>query len=122
MVKILVIDDSSFQRKIISSILKDGGYEVVTAENGKDGIEGIGTAVPDLIISDLLMPEFDGFYLLETMKTKKVTIPILIITSDIQKPTREKCYQMGARGLINKPVHKDTFLPAVKKILAGERV
>lgn len=122
MVKILVIDDSSFQRKIISSILKKDGYEVVTAENGKDAIESIHISAPDLIISDLLMPEFDGFYLLETLNSEKVTIPTLIITSDIQKPTREKCYQMGARGLINKPVHKDTLLPAVKKILAGERV
>jgi len=122
MVKILVIDDSSFQRKIISSILKEEGYELLTAENGNDGMECISTAAPDLIISDLLMPEFDGFYLLEKMKEKTPAIPILILTSDIQKPTREKCYQMGARGLINKPVHKDTLLPAVKKILAGDRV
>ena len=122
MVKILVIDDSSFQRKIISSILKEEGYELVTAENGKDAIESLSTSVPDLIISDLLMPEFDGFYLLEQMNAGKVKIPTLIVTSDIQKPTREKCYQMGARGLINKPVHKDSLLPTVKKILAGERV
>jgi twitching motility two-component system response regulator PilH len=122
MVKILVIDDSSFQRKIICSILKEEGYELVTAENGKDAIESLSTSVPDLIISDLLMPEFDGFYLLEQMNAGKVKIPTLIVTSDIQKPTREKCYQMGARGLINKPVHKDSLLPTVKKILAGERV
>ena len=122
MVKILVVDDSSFQRKIICSILKDDGYELVTAENAKDAMERIGTDAPDIIISDLLMPEFDGFYLLEKMKAGNVTIPVLVVTSDIQKPTREKCYQMGAQGLINKPVHKDTLLPAVKKILAGERV
>ncbi len=122
MVKILVIDDSSFQRKIICSILKEGGYELSTAENGKDAMEGIRTFSPDLIISDLLMPEFDGFYLLEQVKARNIPIPILIVTSDIQAPTREKCCQMGAWGLLNKPVHKDTLLPAVKKILSGERV
>jgi two-component system, chemotaxis family, chemotaxis protein CheY len=122
MVKILVIDDSSFQRKIIGSILKEGGYELATAENGKNAIENLSITAPDLIISDLLMPEFDGFYLLEKMKAGNVSIPILIVTSDIQKPTREKCYQMGARGLINKPVFKEALLPAVKKILAGEKV
>jgi CheY-like chemotaxis protein len=122
MVKILVIDDSSFQRKIICSILKEDGYELSTAENGRDAMENISTFVPDLIISDLLMPEFDGFYLLEQVKAGNIPIPVLIITSDIQAPTREKCLQLGAWGLLNKPVHKDTLLPAVKKILSGERV
>lgn len=122
MVKILIIDDSSFQRKIICSILKDDGYELVTADNGKNAMEHLRTSTPDLIISDLLMPEFDGYYLLEQLKAKKSAVPTLIVTSDIQKPTREKCYQMGARGLINKPVQKETLLPAVRKILAGERV
>ena len=122
MVKILVIDDSSFQRKIICSILKEDGYELVTAENGKDAMEHLGTYAPDLIICDLLMPEFDGYYLLEELRAEKSAIPTLIVTSDIQKPTREKCYRMGARGLINKPVNKESLLPIVKKILAGEQV
>ena len=122
MAKILVIDDSSFQRKIICSLLKEEGYELATAENGKEAIEHLRASPPDLVISDLLMPEFDGFYLLETMSACKLAIPTLILTSDIQKPTREKCYRMGAQGLINKPVNRETLLPAVKKILAGERV
>jgi CheY-like chemotaxis protein len=122
MVKILVIDDSSFQRKIICSILKEDGYELVTAENGKDAMEHLGTYTPDLIICDLLMPEFDGYYLLEEMRAEKSAIPTLIVTSDIQKPTREKCYRMGARGLINKPVNKESLLHIVKKILVGELV
>lgn len=122
MVKILVIDDSSFQRKIISSILKEDGYEVITAENGKEAMNNISTITPDIIISDLLMPEFDGFFILEHLQTRNISVPTLIVTSDIQKPTREKCYSLGAKGLLNKPVHKDTLLPAVKKILAGEQV
>ena len=122
MVKLLVFDDSSFQRKIICSILKEDGYELATAENARDAMERIKTEAPDIIITDLLMPEFDGFYLLEKMKSENISIPVLVVTSDIQKPTREKCYRSGARGLTNKPVSKATLLPAVKKILAGERV
>ncbi len=122
MVKILVIDDSSFQRKIICSILKEDGYELVTAENAKDAMEYILKDAPDIIVTDLLMPEFDGFYLLKKIKDRNITIPVLVVTSDIQKPTREKCYLMGAQGLINKPLHKESLLPAVKKILAGEVV
>jgi twitching motility two-component system response regulator PilH len=122
MAKILVIDDSSFQRKIICSILREEGYDLATAENGKEALESLRASLPDLVISDLLMPEFDGFYLLETMRAGNLAVPTLILTSDIQNPTREKCYRLGAQGLLNKPVHKETLLPAVKKILAGERV
>ncbi len=122
MAKILVIDDSSFQRKILSSILKEAGYEILTAENGKEALERLAESSPDLVISDLLMPEYDGFYLLDTMRDRHIAVPALILTSDIQNPTREKCYRLGAQGLLNKPVHRETLLAVVKKILAGERV
>ena len=122
MKKILIIDDSSFQRKIISSILLEAGFSLLLADNGKDGINLAKNEKPDLIISDLLMPEYDGMYLLEQVHTSQTGIPVLIVTSDIQHTTREKCMNLGASGFINKPVRKENLLPAVEKVLAGERL
>jgi CheY-like chemotaxis protein len=122
MVKILIADDSSFQRKIIASILKEAGHEVISANNGKEGITRAGTEKPQLIITDLLMPEFDGYYLLEQAQAAKMGIPILILTSDIQNATRDRCMQLGAAGVINKPIRKDLLIPVVQRALSGERL
>jgi len=122
MTKILIIDDSSFQRKILSGLLKEAGHDVVIAENGKDGLECAEKEKPDIVMTDLLMPEFDGIFLLEQAKARSVRIPVIIITSDIQDSTRERCIRLGAAAFLNKPVKKETLLPAIKKVLAGERL
>ena len=122
MKKILIIDDSSFQRKIITSILQEAGYSLVAADNGKDGLALAAKEQPDLVITDLLMPEYDGFYFLEQVRSNKTHLPVLILTSDIQNSTRDKCMALGAVGVINKPVKKETLLPAVKSVFAGERL
>jgi two-component system, chemotaxis family, chemotaxis protein CheY len=121
MTRILIIDDSSFQRRIVTGILRDAGYDVSFAENGRDGLESAKTDTPSLIITDLLMPEFDGFYLLKKARECDLGIPILVLTSDIQDSTREQCSSMGAAGLVNKPAKKDALLAAVTRILSGER-
>jgi len=122
MAKILVIDDSSFQRRIVTSILREAGYDLITAENGKDGIDLAQKESPDLAISDLLMPEFDGFYLLKEAQARRLGIPVLILTSDVQDSTRAQCMSLGAAGLLNKPVKKEILLPAITRILSGERL
>jgi twitching motility two-component system response regulator PilH len=118
MAKILIIDDSSFQRKILSGILKEGGHDIMIAENGKDGLESIEKEKPDLIITDLLMPEYDGHFFLEQAKAKNIQIPVLIVTSDIQESTRNRCIARGAAGFVNKPVKKETLLRAINKVLS----
>ncbi len=121
MTKILIIDDSSFQRKILTGILKDAGHDVVIAENGKDGLACAVKENPDIIITDLLMPEYNGYFLLEQVKTKNIHIPVVIVTSDIQDSTRERCVSLGAAGFLNKPVKKEALQSAIKKVIAGER-
>ena len=114
---ILVIDDSSFQRKIISGILTKGGYQVLLSENGKEGIERVEHEHPDLIITDLLMPEYDGYWVLQQLKIKKHSIPVIIITSDIQKSTERRCRDLGAIAFLNKPVDPKKVIAAVENAL-----
>ena len=122
MTRILIIDDSSFQRRIVTGILKEAGYEVSVAENGRDGIELAQQESPALIITDLLMPEYDGYYLLKEARERVLGIPILVSTSDIQDTTGRQCRSLGAAGVLNKPVKKEVLLPAITRILAGERL
>ena len=121
MTKILFIDDSSFQRRIVSDILREAGYDPIVTENGRSGIDLARKEKPALLITDLLMPEYDGYFVLKEVKSCGLGIPILIMTSDIQDTTRDRCISLGAAGVVNKPVKKDVLLPAIAKVLSGER-
>ncbi|MGB7789455.1 response regulator [Methanoregula sp.] len=120
MTRILVIDDSSFQRRIVTGILEEAGYDLSIAENGRDALSLAQKEAPDLLITDLLMPDFDGFYLLREARSHDLGIPILVLTSDIQDTTREQCLALGASGVVNKPVKKEIILSAVTHALSGE--
>jgi CheY-like chemotaxis protein len=122
MLKILFIDDSSFQRRIVSDILREAGYDPVVTEDGKRGIDLAQKEKPHLLITDLLMPDYDGYYVLKEAQACRLGIPILILTSDIQDTTHDRCLSLGAAGVVNKPVKKEVLLPAIAKVLSGERL
>ncbi|MFA5237488.1 MAG: response regulator [Methanoregula sp.] len=119
MARILIIDDSTFQRKIISSILTADRHEVISATNGRDGLDAAQREHPDAIVTDLLMPDMDGFSFLQAVKTAGIGIPVLILTSDIQTATRDRCIALGAAGVMNKPVKKENLLEKVRQVLGA---
>lgn len=114
MARILIIDDSSFQRGIIRKTLQQSGYETVEAKDGKEGLLCAIDAAPDLILLDLVMPEMDGFAVLKELQLQRVAIPVLVLTADIQEMTREQCLALGAAGFLNKPVKAENLITAVQ--------
>jgi len=119
MVKVLIIDDSSFQRRILSGMLTDMGCEVIPADNGMVGIKRAIEDSPDILITDLLMPEYDGYWVLEQIRSQNLPLPVIVITSDIQTTTVERCHRMGAKAFLNKPVKKEDLHAAIRTVLAG---
>jgi len=119
MVKVLIIDDSSFQRRILSGMLTDLGCEVVPADNGMEGIKRAIEDAPDILITDLLMPEYNGYWVLEQLASHNLALPAIVVTSDIQTTTVERCRRMGAKAFLNKPVKKEELHAAIRTALAG---
>ena len=115
--KILIIDDSGFQRKLISDILKEEGYIVITSADGNSGFATALEESPDLILCDLLMPELDGYDFLKKIRDHGLEIPIMVLTSDIQNTTRQYCLDLGAITVLNKPVKNTILIPAIKNAL-----
>ncbi len=115
----LVIEDSNFQRKIIIKFLKNEGFEIIEAENGKIGLEKVAEHKPDIIFSDLVMPEVDGFEVLKTLQEQGSKIPVIVLTSDIQTPVREQCLALGAKVFLNKPFNQSQMKQALEGILEG---
>ncbi|MCK4739312.1 MAG: response regulator [Deltaproteobacteria bacterium] len=121
MALIFVLDDSAFALKATSIILSGGGYETLLAEDEEDFFKALkdDSKVPDCIVLDLLMPGKGGIEILKELKESGVTIPVVVQTADIQKSVREKCLEMGAVEVVNKPPQSKVLLSAIKKAIEG---
>jgi len=119
MTTVLIIDDSSFQRTIIRKTLTNEGYTCIDADNGRVGLDLIEEEQPDIIIVDLLMPGMDGIEFLTAIREKEIAIPVIVLTSDIQDATREKCIQLGASSFLNKPTRADELIHAIQQLLSS---
>jgi len=116
--KILIIDDSNFQRNQLKSILEKNGYEVIEAHDGQVGFQKIKQNKPDCIICDLLMPNVDGFEFLKSLHDNNNKIPVMVISSNIQAPAKKLCMMYGAKAFLNKPISKETLILQLKDILS----
>lgn len=117
MARILLVDDSKFQRKCMSGMLRNLGHDVSEAEDGEKGLQMLETAKPDLIITDLLMPVLDGISLLRGLNERHCPAPAIVVSADIQEPTRQECLQLGAKAFLNKPVNSATLEAAINPFL-----
>lgn len=117
MPKVLIIDDSGFQRKMISDILEEEGYTVIPSVDGNSGYAIALEESPDLIICDLLMPDLDGYEFLKKTNENGIAIPVVVLTSDIQLTTRKICLELGAVDVLHKPVKRITLIPAIQEAL-----
>lgn len=104
MAKILLIDDSIFTLNHYAEMLEKMGHRVLTAEGGEEGIRLFRAEQPDLVFCDLMMPEMDGFEVFEEIKKGATKLNFFFVTADIQEHTRKKAMQLGAKGLVPKPL------------------
>jgi len=104
MALILIIDDSAFQRRLMRKLIELQGHNVIEATNGMEGLDAIITQSPDCVFLDLIMPESNGFELLEKLQQQKIDVPAVVVTADVQTSTYEQCLGLGAMAVVNKPV------------------
>ena len=117
--RILTVDDSKTMRDMVSFTLKSGGYDTLEAGDGVEALTTLGDAPIDLIITDLNMPNMDGFELINQLRNGhyKYT-PILVLTTESELQKKEQGKTLGATGWIVKPFNPDKLLQVVKKVCA----
>ncbi len=120
--KILVIDDDQSIRKTLSSYLKKLNYEVYSAENGIQGIEIAKSELPDLVITDIKMPEADGFEVLKKVKELDPHIHVIMITAFDDMHSTVKAMQQGAYDYIEKPLEIDKLKITINRALENKRM
>ncbi|SKC43647.1 response regulator [Ohtaekwangia koreensis] len=116
MKKILLIEDNPEIRENTSEILALANYDVVTAENGKIGVELAQHEKPDLIICDIMMPELDGYGVLHILSKKEDTasIPFIFLTAKTEKTDIRKGMNLGADDYLTKPFDDTDLLNAIE--------
>src|SRR5262249_20872347 len=114
--RLLVIDDHEDIRENIAEILSLAGYEALTAENGKRGVEKALKELPELVICDIMMPELDGYGVLHLLRKNEATenIPFIFLTARTERVDFRKGMEMGADDYITKPFDDIELLNAIE--------
>ncbi|PHN02057.1 hybrid sensor histidine kinase/response regulator transcription factor [Flavilitoribacter nigricans] len=120
--QLLIIEDNHDVIRYLQSCLADN-YQIVAAYNGKSGIEKALENIPDLIISDIMMPEKDGFEVCDALKNDERTshIPIILLTAKADEPSRIKGLRRGADAYLLKPFNKEELLVRVAVLVERQR-
>jgi two-component system chemotaxis response regulator CheY len=115
---ILTVDDSASVRQMVKFTLSDAGYEVIEAVDGKDALGKLGKA-PNLIITDLNMPNMDGIELIRNVRANSACkgVPILMLTTESQESRKQEGKAAGATGWIVKPFSAPQILAVVKRVV-----
>jgi len=114
---ILIVEDDQDQQKLISTILANQGYDVSVTADGVDALLLLVRQDFDLILSDVNMPNLDGFKLIEIINQKGIKAPLIFLTSRLEDEDEIKGLELGALDYLKKPVKKDALLLKVKKAL-----
>ncbi|HOP31496.1 MAG TPA: response regulator [Spirochaetota bacterium] len=115
---ILIVEDSPTQMKELKRILETGGYNVKTAGNGNDALSFLYNNRPDIIITDIIMPEMDGYELCRKIKShdKLKGIPVILLTVLSEPADILKGLSCGADNFVTKPYHEEYLLSRIEYI------
>lgn len=113
---LLVVEDDKDTRNLLTRHLENAGYQVFPAGDGIEALLQLGSRKFDLILSDIDMPNLDGFKLLDMTRQKKIMTPVILLTSRSDPEDEEKGLELGAVDYIKKPPNKEVLLLRVKKI------
>ncbi len=117
--KILVVDDDSSIRRLLSYLLEKGGYTVVTAEDGIEGLARVESVRPEIIITDLMMGKLDGYELCRSIRGRREndTIRIIVLTARDQSSDIELLKASGVDYVMKKPINPQELMKTIKEFL-----
>jgi adenylate cyclase len=120
--KILAVDDTPENLRLLEAVLVPRGYEVLTARSGEEALDLVSTARPDLILLDIVMPAMDGYALCQALRADEETavLPVIMITSSTG-PEKRQAIEAGADDFIPKPFNHAELLARVRSLLRIKR-
>ena len=117
MFKILVVEDDKNLRKLIVTCLEKARYTVFETHNGEEALDLMDKEYVDLIVTDIMMPEMDGYELIKALREANYNTPILIITAKEDIEDKRQGFNLGADDYMVKPINIDELILRVKSLL-----
>jgi two-component system, chemotaxis family, chemotaxis protein CheY len=116
---IMIVDDSASMRQVISIALRDAGYDLIEAADGKDALSKLDGSKIHLIVSDINMPNMDGISFVKEVKQhpKYKFTPIIMLTTEVNQAKKDAAKEAGAKAWVNKPFQTKTLLDAISKLI-----
>ncbi|MCB0156048.1 MAG: response regulator [Anaerolineae bacterium] len=120
--KVLYIEDNPDNMTLVKRVLEIEGYEVIQAKTGTEGLAKAAENRPDLIITDINLPDIDGYEITNTLKNSADTahIPVIAMTANVMKKDRESVFEAGCDGYISKPIDVDELPEQIENFLKGK--
>lgn len=117
--RILTVDDSVSVRSLVSSALRQAGFDVVEAVDGADALDKVGGGF-DMVITDINMPNIGGIELLGLLRDRPDTrfMPVIVLTTESQKNLRDKALAAGASGWVVKPFEPTSLVAVVRRFIS----
>lgn len=115
---ILAIDDSRTIRSLLTMALEKAGFDVTTAVDGVDGVQKFQDTGADLVITDVNMPNKDGFGVIDDIRggTKNRAVPVLVLTTESGAALKDRARKAGATGWIVKPFNDDALVSVIRRL------
>jgi two-component system, chemotaxis family, chemotaxis protein CheY len=116
---IMIVDDSASMRQVIGIALRDAGYDLIEAADGKDALSKLDGSKIHLIVSDINMPNMDGISFVKEVKQhpKYKFTPIIMLTTEVNQAKKDAAKEAGAKAWVNKPFQTKTLLDAISKLI-----
>ena len=118
---IAVLDDEPEMRKALRRLLTSRGFRVAEYGCGEDLFAALDSQPPNYLFLDLHMPGLTGFDVLETFRSRRIPVPVIVITAHDEPGTEERVRELGASGYLKKPVDRDTLLSAIADAKTGPK-
>lgn len=115
--KVLFVDDDEDVLHLVKTLLANAHAEVVTAASGREALALIDTARPDVIISDISMPGFDGYDFITTLRDRKIMTPAIALTAQIKTKDHDKALAAGFNLHLRKPMRALTLIAAISELV-----
>jgi DNA-binding response OmpR family regulator len=121
--RVLIVDDDMFVRRLVRTLLETEGMECYEADDGKQALEAARELRPDIIVLDVMLPSLNGYEICRTLKFDEnfSDIPIVMLTSRSEPTDKETGYYTGADVYLTKPFEHKELVEAIKH-LAGSRI
>src|SRR4249920_685427 len=117
MTKILIIDDEQGIRDLLDTLLRRKGYDVVVAENGREGLKVFRRERPDVVVLDLMMPGMDGLTVLQELRTLDPTKPVIILTGAGTPEAEQQARALGVTEFVEKEFSLHRLGDSLKRLL-----